>query len=136
MEERLLEDLAREGIESEGTGRVVVQSFSADSLRALQQRAPDIPRFLLVESDGGAAILADLSRVRALAQGIGPSKELLYADPEIVRRAHDTGLSVVPWTFRSDRPGRFANVADEMYYFLNELDVDGLFTNNPDLFPR
>jgi hypothetical protein len=27
-------------------------------------------------------------------------------------------------------------VADEMRYYLTELDVDALFTDNPDRFPR
>jgi len=33
-------------------------------------------------------------------------------------------------------PGSFENVQAEMRYFLYDLGVDALFTDNPDLFPR
>jgi glycerophosphoryl diester phosphodiesterase len=137
MEDLLLEDVAREGFgESDGGGRVVVQSFSAESLGRLRDRAPDVLRILLVDGAGATHALSDLSAIRELAQGIGPPKDLLHAEPGIVRRAREARLLVIPWTFRSDRPGQFANVTEEMSYFLHDLDVDGLFTNNPDLFPR
>ena len=32
--------------------------------------------------------------------------------------------------------GRFTSIGDEMRYYLTELDVDALFTDNPDRFPR
>jgi len=137
MEELLLEDLVREGFgESGGAGKVVVQSFSPASLRRLSERAPDLTRILLIDAAGTTPAPADLPRIRELAHGIGPSKHILHADPGIVSLAHDAGLLVMPWTFQADRPGRFANVTVEMSYFLYDLDVDGLFTNNPDLFPR
>ena len=136
MEDLLLRDLAHEGFDEQGSGPVVVQSFSEQSLERLRERAPGIPRILLLESAAASLTFSDLRGVRDLADGIGPSKDLIEADPAVVRRAHQAGLLVVPWTFRSDRPGRFASVVEEMSYFLDELDVDGLFTNNPDLFPR
>jgi glycerophosphoryl diester phosphodiesterase len=144
VEELLLSDVAQEGFFGpEGAAQLVVQSFSANSLRRIGERAPEIARILLIEHAGeikgragATAPLADLPRIRELARGIGPSKDLILADPTLVDRAHEAGLVVVPWTFRSDRPGRFANVKEEMSYFLHDLDVDGLFTNNPDLFPR
>jgi len=36
-------------------------------------------------------------------------------------------------------PGKlenFASVKDEMHHYLYELGVDGMFTDNPDQFPR
>jgi glycerophosphoryl diester phosphodiesterase len=136
MEQVLLDDLAREGfVEPAGGERVVVQSFSDESLRRLRAGAPDVPRVLLIER-AESPTLQDLARIRELAHGIGPSKEIVLADPGLVRRAHDAGLVVIPWTFRADRPGRFQSVSDEMRYFLDTLEVDGLFTNNPDRFPR
>jgi glycerophosphoryl diester phosphodiesterase len=50
--------------------------------------------------------------------------------------AHELGLTVTPYTFRSTGTGRFPSVRDEMAYFLYERDVDALFTDNPDQFPR
>ncbi len=44
---------------------------------------------------------------------------------------------MVPYTFRARSPGDgFATVEAEMTHFLEDLGVDGLFTDNPDLFPR
>jgi glycerophosphoryl diester phosphodiesterase len=43
---------------------------------------------------------------------------------------------VIPYTFRASTPGRFASVRDEMAHFLTVIGVDGVFTDNPDQFPR
>ena len=45
----------------------------------------------------------------------------------------------MPYTFTTRAAagsGRFPSVSDEMRYYLSELDVDALFTDNPDRFPR
>jgi glycerophosphoryl diester phosphodiesterase len=119
---------------------VVVQSFSPESLRILREELRvELPLTLLVGSAEAAAEwltvdgLADAAR---FVEAVGPTKDLLLDDPTIVARAHAAGLGVVPWTFRSGDTGRFASPAEEMSYFLYDLGVDALFTNNPDLFPR
>ncbi|MBA2353165.1 MAG: hypothetical protein H0V80_00705, partial [Acidobacteria bacterium] len=47
------------------------------------------------------------------------------------------GLTVVPWTFRA-RPGtpEADTAVADMRRFVETYRVDGLFTDNPDLFPR
>jgi glycerophosphoryl diester phosphodiesterase len=45
-------------------------------------------------------------------------------------------LRVTPWTFRASSPGRFENVRAEMAYYLAELDVDAVITDNPDQRPH
>jgi glycerophosphoryl diester phosphodiesterase len=55
--------------------------------------------------------------------------------PELVRWAHAAGLTVTPWTFRASAT-MFASVREEMAAFLYDYDVDALFTDNPDQFPR
>jgi len=71
------------------------------------------------------------------ATGLGPEKDLVLEDPSVVGHAHQKGLSVIPYTFRSSRVGDdFESVSAEMRYYLEKLGVDGLFTDNPDLFPR
>ena len=52
------------------------------------------------------------------------------------REAHQAGLTVTAYTFRASNPGRFASVREEMSHFLYTLEIDALFTDNPDLFPR
>ncbi|MGH9914329.1 MAG: glycerophosphodiester phosphodiesterase family protein [Pyrinomonadaceae bacterium] len=82
-------------------------------------------------------------KVKTFAAGIGPYKMLLDMHPEVVKLAHEAGLTVTPYTFGSKITfnnardnSRFKSVREEMDYFLYQLGVDGLFTNDPDQFPR
>ena len=75
-----------------------------------------------------------LAEAKQFARGIGPAKALL--DKGLIAQAHALGLSVTPYTFRSTNTGRFKTVTEEMSYYLYDLGVDALFTDNPDQFPR
>ncbi|MEQ1858065.1 MAG: glycerophosphodiester phosphodiesterase family protein [Longimicrobiales bacterium] len=142
MERLVVSELERHGLhlrDADPTTPVVIQSFSAESLEILRhQVGSNLPSVFLVSGDEAAAWLTaeGLERVSAFATGIGPAKNLLLDHPGAVALAHQAGLTVIPWTFRSDDPGDFARVDLEMSHFLYDLGVDGLFTNNPDLFPR
>lgn len=122
-----------------GLTPALVQSFDADILKRLQALGSPIPRVFLFGS-GGAGRLEDEAALREIAKfahGIGPAKEALIDRPALVPAASRLGLMVIPYTFRSSRvPDRFPDVAAEMSYFLYELGVDGVFTDNPDQFPR
>jgi glycerophosphoryl diester phosphodiesterase len=68
---------------------------------------------------------------------MGPAKTLIDQRPAIVRAAHAAGLTVTPYTFTSRAPAAaFPDVRDEMAHYLFTFDVDALFTDNPDRFPR
>jgi glycerophosphoryl diester phosphodiesterase len=143
MEAILVDLLAREGlVDPDGLSRtpVILQSFSAESLEILKGMLGDaIPLTLLVGNAAGATWWLDevgMDEAMAFASGVGPNKNLLLADPEIILRAHARGLFVIPYTFRSASTGAFPDVGAEIDYFLHTLGVDGLFTDNPDLFPR
>ncbi|MGH9176190.1 MAG: glycerophosphodiester phosphodiesterase family protein, partial [Vicinamibacterales bacterium] len=69
-------------------------------------------------------------------QGLGPAKAIVESNPALVKWAHAEGMTVIPYTFRSSNPGKYSNVKAEMDHFLYTLGVDGLFTDNPDQFPR
>jgi glycerophosphoryl diester phosphodiesterase len=77
-----------------------------------------------------------MKRIKEFADGVGPVKGLVEQTPEITRWAHDAGLTVTPWTFRSASTGRYKDAREEMRYFLFDYGVDAVFTDNPDLFPR
>ncbi|MFN0121758.1 MAG: glycerophosphodiester phosphodiesterase family protein [Blastocatellia bacterium] len=119
---------------------VIIQSFSPESLRKMKQELKiKVPLVLLIEPNDGPQWLTreGLQKARAIADGIGPHKRLLDGKPEIVRLAHEMGFSVTPWTFRvKGEKGRFPDVRAEMRYYLDEIGVDALFTDNPDQFPR
>ena len=115
---------------------VIIQSFSPESLKKLSGTlGTKLPLVLLVDEAGKRWLsAAGLAEAKQFAGGIGPAKALV--DKNLVIQAHALGLSVTPYTFRSLNIGRFKNVREEMSYYLYDLDVDALFTDNPDLFPR
>lgn len=116
---------------------VIIQSFSPESLRKLSGLLnPKLPLVLLINEQMRTSWLtpAGLRTAKKFASGIGPAKVLL--DKDLVTEAHALGLTVTPYTFRLSSLERFKTLREEMSYYLYELGVDALFTDNPDLFPR
>jgi glycerophosphoryl diester phosphodiesterase len=136
-----IESLKRLGLQKRTPGSLIVQSFDEQPLKDLTVQIPSLPRTFLIDNRDGARWLTaeGLAQIKTFATGIGPAKGLLDGHPEIVRTAHAAGLTVTPYTFTTRAAagsGRFPSVSDEMRYYLSELDVDALFTDNPDQFPR
>jgi glycerophosphoryl diester phosphodiesterase len=142
MEKLLMEVLAKNRLDQPGADPktpIVIQSFSADSLKILRKDyGCKLPLILLIAGRSGSrqATPEGLKKIKAFADGIGPDKAVILTRPELVKDAHDLGMSVTAWTFQAKRTGKFENVRKEMAYFLHDLKVDALFTNNPDEFPR
>lgn len=139
MERCLTDTLTRHGLTTPGAvpeTPVLLQSFSERSLRILgADMHLDLPRILLVDASAGRRLTPDgLAEVVSFATGIGPDKRLLRDDPSIIEEAHAAGLAVIPWTFGT-RDLSAEAVTTEMERFVCEMQVDGLFTDNPDLFP-
>jgi glycerophosphoryl diester phosphodiesterase len=142
MEKLVVEILKKNKLDRPGSDPktpVIIQSFSAESLRKmrldLKTRLPLV--FLIGFDPQNKWLTGDgLKKLKEFADGIGPSKALIERNPEIVKRAHDAGLTVTPYTFRSASSGRFKDVREEMRHFLFILGVDAVFTDNPDMFPR
>jgi glycerophosphoryl diester phosphodiesterase len=114
---------------------VIIQSFDEEAIRRVARELPTIPRVFLTSRDEDVTE-ARLKELKTFATGIAPEKKLVAAHPEMVKLAHDLGLTVTCWTFRADEKTSFASVKDEMSNFLYTLGIDALFTNNPDQFPR
>jgi glycerophosphoryl diester phosphodiesterase len=118
---------------------LILQSFDDETLRELARLLPSVPRTFLIERLDGARWLSPqgLADIARFATGIGPAKALIDQRPDIVRAAHAAGLTVTPYTFTSRTPAAaFPDVRNEMAHYLFTLDVDALFTDNPDRFPR
>ena len=128
----------KNGLASDPKTPLVLQSFDEATLKAAAIALPTVPRvFLVSPADAGRIDTPDkLKEIAAWANGIGPNKAILEKTPDIVAWAHAAKLTVTPWTFRASQPGKHASVQEEMKHFLFTLDVDALFTDNPDLFPR
>ncbi len=86
---------------------------------------------------------AGLEQLAATVDAIGPWLQFAYeieradATPVssgLVRRAKNVGLEVHPYTFRADDlPMGFGDFAELVLFFAEQLEVDGLFTDFPDL---
>lgn len=150
------------GATVKGRPAVHLQVFEEESLRRLTKLVPEVPRsFLMGSPDQVARWLTPegLKEVKTFATGIAPAFQILDRMPDLVARAHDAGLTVVPYTFRMrptkleypDAPPEMRKLIEDssrglpdtrealttqMRKFVEVYKVDGLFTDNPDLFPR
>jgi glycerophosphoryl diester phosphodiesterase len=141
-------------------GTVILQSFDAAALRQLRADLGDDGPTMLQLLDGPEfdplVTPAGLREVSTYAQGIAPSRHrLLLRDvdqsltgvSDLVARAHDAGLLVIPWTLRPENaflplelrsgsePSALGNAAAEARLLL-ELGVDGLITDSPEIAVR
>jgi glycerophosphoryl diester phosphodiesterase len=144
VERAVADVLAKHGLVGatlNGRPAVYLQSFEEKSVRRLAETLPAVPRTLLVGAADGPRWLspAGLAEARTFATAVSPARALIEARPAVVAEAHAAGLAVVPYTFRQ-APGTGAAERDAavaaMRRFVTEYRVDGLFTDNPDLFPR
>ena len=117
---------------------VIIQSFDEVTVKQLSKDLPAVPRVILVEARDGIKLdtAEEIKAIASWATGLGPNKAIVEEIPQLVKWAHAAGLTVTPWTFRSANTGKYGSVRDEMSRFLYELDVDAVFTDNPDQFPR
>lgn len=99
--------------------RVLIQSFSPESLITIHDAAPRLPLIQLYTRSDSQTIQAALDAAQTYAIGIGPSKE--DVDRSLVRAAHKRCLDVHPYT---------VNEKAEMQSLINR-GVDGMFTNFP-----
>jgi len=82
-----------------------------------------------------------LAKLAGTVTGIGPWINRLYkvrkvdgriSDTGFVKRAHETGLLVHPYTFRSDAlPRGFKDFDSLLTFMIDRLSIDGLFTDFP-----
>ncbi|UYQ61516.1 glycerophosphodiester phosphodiesterase [Streptomyces peucetius] len=102
--------------------RLVIQSFGADSVRAVHEQRPDITTGFL-----GTPAVADLPVYAAFTDQINPSHTSLTAEyvaaVHALKGAHDKPLRVSTWTVND------AAAAERVAGF----GVDGIITNNPDV---
>lgn len=120
------------------TTPVIIQSFDLETVKALAKNLPQVPRVFLVGPETMASIdtEAEVKEIARWATGLGPNKMILDQQREIVGWAHAAKMTVTPWTFRERDSAKFPALREEMAKFLYTLDVDALFTDNPDQFPR
>lgn len=137
MEEAFLA-LVKEYGYTDAKSKIFVQSFEAEPLKRMRgELGSTLPQIQLIgnSKDFAPMLTAEgLKEIAAYANGIGPDKGSVDKDPEIVKRAHDAGLQVHPYTLRKDSlPSKYSSFDNELNQFYNVYGVDGLFTDFPDL---
>lgn len=115
QEVRLVTDLVdRHGLR----GRVVLQSFSLETLESLQAVAPTLPRIMLIrELPADPVPLAE----RFGLIGFGTTVDSVTAQPGALVLAHEAGIAVLCYTLNTL----------EHWEAVNALGVDGIITDEP-----
>jgi glycerophosphoryl diester phosphodiesterase len=130
---------------------VYIQSFDPTCLRALAERTT-MPLVQLVHRNLAQLTPYGLREISTYAHVLGAHKSLLVARDKagrlsstgMVERAHQAGLAVHAWTFRSENAflptelrrgtadASYGDAAAE-YATFQALGVDGVFTDHPDI---
>jgi glycerophosphoryl diester phosphodiesterase len=139
MGKMLIDVLRSNGLDRPGADArtpVIIQSFSLESLKKLrQEQGCKLPLVYLFGTANGLETAEGLKKLKETADGIAPRKTVIHDHPELIRLAHEQGMSVTVWTCNEQQKGRFASARAEMQHLL-DLGVDAIFTDNPDQFPR
>lgn len=149
----LLEELANFGYRDK-RANLYLQCFDAAETKRLRRELnTSLPLIQLIgENDWGESptdfqamlTAAGMEAVARYADGVGPFFEQLYTIEDgrpvssgVVEKAHESGLLVHPYTFRSDSlaPG-FSSFDAMLDFAVNTLQVDGLFTDFTDSVRR
>ncbi len=138
MEDLVMQVLKKNGLESPQADNaktpVFLQSFSKPSLQKLRDKYKVKWPTLYLFSKNTEWTPEVFQEAKAVADSVGPAKQDVTA--ALVKSAHAQGLKVVPYTFYAGDEKPYPSVAAEMSHYLYDLDVDAMFTNNPDKFPR
>ncbi|WP_438856266.1 glycerophosphodiester phosphodiesterase [Agromyces sp. M3QZ16-3] len=99
-------------------GRVVLQSFSIETLQSIQRVSPTTPRIMLIrELPADPVPLA----VHLGLIGFGTTAASVTAAPEAIDAAHAAGLAVLCYTLNSQ----------DRWQEVSALGVDGIITDQP-----
>ncbi|KIX90600.1 glycerophosphodiester phosphodiesterase [Staphylococcus microti] len=128
MEEKLLATLKKHGLDKKNhlnKGKVVIQSFSQESLLKLHKLNPNVPLVQLMDiGELQQYDDNDLAYISSYAIGVGPDYKDLTAENTQQLRQH--GFHIHPYT---------VNDAESMKR-LNDYGVTGVFTNYPDIYNK
>ncbi|PLS17667.1 glycerophosphodiester phosphodiesterase [Bacillus sp. M6-12] len=122
MEKKLLEVLKKYNLTGKkASDKVLIQSFSSDSLRIVHELDPKIPLVQLLWYDQPATITdAELNGYKEYSIGVGMNSDMI--DKAYVQKVRQHGLEIHPYTI---------NEKEDMRKLI-DWGVTGLFTNFPD----
>lgn len=102
---------------------LLVQSFSADSLKIMNELDPSVKliQLLSYKANPGAVITdAEIAEIKKYAIGVGPNHT--YLNEEYIQKVVNSGLEIHPYT---------VNEKERMQQLI-DWGVTGMFTNFPD----
>jgi glycerophosphoryl diester phosphodiesterase len=117
----------------------ILQCFDAKELERIRKELNS--ELLLVQLIEFQEETKQLKHFATFADGIGPYyKQILskkvdgkFTFTSLVSDAHKLGLKVHPYTFRADALGEFSSFNEMMQTLLIDANVDGCFSDFPDL---
>ncbi|PQJ75409.1 glycerophosphodiester phosphodiesterase [Polaribacter gangjinensis] len=117
----------------------ILQCFDAKELERIRKELES--NLFLVQLIEFPEETTQLAYFASYADGIGPwYKQILdkkvngkWTFTNLVTEAHQFGLRVHPYTFRVDQLGEFESFNELLHTFLIDANVDGVFTDFPDL---
>ena len=115
-----------------------VQCFEPKPLKTLRQELGCPLRMLqlVASSKIQDALVTEkgLDEIATYANAVGPNKERITGNPEIVKWAHARGLDVHIYTLHADAiPKGYASFNEELEDIYVRCGVDGAFCDHPDL---
>lgn len=123
MDKQLVEELNKKVLLSKSKlkkGKVIVQSFSEESLINIHKLNKNIPLIkLITDNDVDKLSNNELQRLSKYAYGIGLNQDKV--DKKLIEKAHKNGLKIHVFTLNSKKE------LEKM----KELGIDGGFNNNP-----
>ena len=117
----------------------ILQCFDAKELEKIRKELKS--ELFLVQLIEFEEETKNLAHFATFADGIGPwYKQILdkkidgkWVTTSLVKNAHQLGLKVHPYTFRADALDDFSTFKEMMQTLLMDANVDGVFTDFPDL---
>jgi glycerophosphoryl diester phosphodiesterase len=100
-------------------GRLIVESFSIETMTTAHELAPQLRRDLLI-ADVDDTLLERCAQLGV--SGVGPDGRLLLDQPDRLGRLHEAGLTVNTWTLNEP----------EHWALATQVGVDGIVTDRPD----
>jgi glycerophosphoryl diester phosphodiesterase len=119
IEEAVAEELKARNLDKPENGKIIIQSFSFESMQKMNALLPNIPIGVLTSS-GLHTTDAALQEFAKYADFFNPSYGLV--SKELVDKVHSLGMQIQSWTVRSP----------EAAQFLIDMKVDGIITDYPD----
>ena len=102
--------------------RVIIQSFDIRTLQYLHVKFPDVKTSLLIEPEEFVSAEQKMKQLGFDPDIISPEYHMVTSG--MIKQMHERNIKVIPWTI---------NDKSDIQKF-EELGVDGIITDYPDLF--